>query len=178
MGGESPSDLLLNVALEVAARISLGEIGSGVAGARGGADAGGAGGATIVVNELGRQRGWVVAKARSQAGAEVAQTWSASCRMSMSMPHEEHLIMGRPLALMRSMVGVARVSVCVVGCVDKGRERDSLRPSSRQRGVCESAEVTWDGRRDSNGSRVGSGQDGWIGREATLGGPRLMIAAG
>jgi uncharacterized membrane protein len=56
VGGESPSDLLLNVALEVAARISLGEIGSGVAGACGGADAGGAGGATIL-SELGIQRG-------------------------------------------------------------------------------------------------------------------------
>jgi hypothetical protein len=98
VGGESPSDLLLKVALEVAARTSLGEMGSGVAGACGGAEAGGSGG--------------------DKAGAVVAQTWSASCRMSMSMPHEEHLIIGRPPPLIRFMVGGARVRVGGVLCED------------------------------------------------------------
>jgi hypothetical protein len=68
-----------------------------------------------------------------------------------------------------------------VGCVmmDKGRGETVSGPAVGSEvfvGVCESSEVTWDGRRDSNGSRVG--RDGWTGRETTLGGPRLRIAAG
>jgi hypothetical protein len=35
------------------------------------------------------------------AGELIAQTWSASCKISMSIPHDEHLIIGRPL--IRSM---------------------------------------------------------------------------
>jgi hypothetical protein len=127
VGGESPSDLLLKVALEVAARTSLGEMGSGVAGACGGAEAGGSGADTIL-GQFGVQRG-VFVEGRSQAGAVVAQTWSASCRMSMSMPHEEHLIIGRPPPLIRFMVGGARVRVGGVLCEDgQGEGKADLGP--------------------------------------------------
>jgi len=49
-----------------------------------------------------------------------AQTWSANCMMSISTLHDEHLIVGRPLALVLSIVMIvslqpAKLVVAQVG---------------------------------------------------------------